>query len=302
MGPAAEDFEDVKVLGTFADEAEKFIASSAAKPFFLFVALTAPHTPTSPTKQFEGKSRIGLYGDFVMNTDHTLGRVLAALDKAGVADNTLVIATSDHGPAPYAGAKRVATYLQIKELEKKGHFASGPFRGYKFSVYEGAFRVPFVVRWPGVVKAASRCNHTIGLIDLMATLDDVMGRNITDAQRPDSLSFSATVEESQGQKDAADLFFLQGTHGNAYRDGDWKIAFCPGSGAMGKWGNTPIPAKAWPAAVEAYGRNPTSHSELARAPFVQLFNLAKDRAETKERRCKAPRTRFEDGRRCAVAD
>ncbi|MFP6703206.1 MAG: sulfatase-like hydrolase/transferase, partial [Planctomycetaceae bacterium] len=75
MGPAAEDFEDVKVLATFGDEAERFIAASRDRPFFLFVALTAPHTPTSPTKKFEGRSRIGLYGDFVMNTDHTLGRV-----------------------------------------------------------------------------------------------------------------------------------------------------------------------------------------------------------------------------------
>lgn len=280
MGPAAEDFEDVKVLGTFGDEAERFIAASRDRPFFLFVALTAPHTPTSPTKTFEGRSRIGLYGDFVMNTDHTLGRVLSALQKAGVADNTLVVAASDHGPAPYAGKERVATYLQIKELEKHGHYASGPFRGYKFSIYEGAFRVPFVVRWPGVVKAAGRCDQTIGLIDLMATLGEVTGADITDVQRPDSISFLPLLKNPRA-RGARGSIFLQGTHGNAYREGDWKIAFCPGSGAMGKWGNTPIPAKAWSAAVEAYGRNPKSHSELAQAPFVQLFNLAQDRAETK---------------------
>ena len=278
MGPAAEDFEDVKVLKTFGDEAQKFIAASRNKPFFLFVALTAPHTPTSPSKEFEGKSRIGLYGDFVMNTDHTLGRVLAALDRAGVADDTLVIAASDHGPAPYAGAKRVATYLQIKELEKQGHFASGPFRGYKFSIYEGAFRVPFVVRWPGVVKATKSCDQTIGLIDLMATLGEVTGADITDSQRPDSISFLPLLKDAQFSGSRGSIF-LQGTHGNAFREGDWKIAFCPGSGAMGKWGNTPIPAKAWSAAVQTHGRNPKSHKELAQAPFVQLFNLAQDPGE-----------------------
>ena len=287
MGPAAEDFEDVKVLETFGDEAEKFIAASRDKPFFLFVALTAPHTPTSPTKEFEGKSRIGLYGDFVMNTDHTLGRVLSALDQAGVADNTLVIAASDHGPVPYAGEERVATYLQIKELEKKGHYASGPFRGYKFSIYEGAFRVPFVVRWPGVVKAAGSCDQTIGLIDLMATLAEVAGANITDAQRPDSISFLPLLKNPGAAGSRASIF-LQGTHGNAYREGDWKIAFCPGSGAMGKWGNTPIPAKAWSAAVRTYGRNPKSHRELARAPFVQLFNLSQDPGETKNLAARHP--------------
>jgi len=287
MGPAAEDFEDVKVLKTFGDEAEKFIAASRDKPFFLFVALTAPHTPTSPTKDFEGKSRIGLYGDFVMNTDHTLGRVLAALDRAGVADNTLVVAASDHGPAPYAGKKRVATYLQIKQLEKQGHFASGPFRGYKFSIYEGAFRVPFVVRWPGVVKAAESCDQTIGLIDLMATLGEVAGANIADARRPDSISFLPLLKDPQ-VSGARGSIFLQGTHGNAFRDGDWKIAFCPGSGAMGKWGNTPIPAKAWSAAVQAYGTNPKSHKELAQAPFVQLFNLAQDPGEANNLAAKHP--------------
>ncbi len=287
MGPAAEDFEDVKVLTTFGDEAETFIASSSDNPFFLFVALTAPHTPTSPTKKFEGKSRIGLYGDFVMNTDHTLGRVLAALDRAGVADNTLVIAASDHGPAPYAGARRVATYLQIKELEKQGHFAAGPFRGYKFSVYEGAFRVPFVVRWPGVVKPATSCDQTIGLIDVMATMGEVTGADITDAQRPDSISFLPLLKNPR-DKGARGSIFLQGTHGNAYRNGNWKITFCPGSGAMGKWGNTPIPAEAWPAAVKAYGKNPKSHRELAQAPFVQLFNLAQDPGETNNLAAKHP--------------
>jgi len=287
MGPAAEDFEDVKVLSTFGDEAETFIASSSDKPFFLFVALTAPHTPTSPTKEFEGRSRIGLYGDFVMNTDHTLGRVLVALDKAGVADNTLVIAASDHGPAPYAGKKRVATYLQIKELEKQGHFAAGPFRGYKFSVYEGAFRVPFVVRWPGVVKPATSCDQTIGLIDVMATMGEVTGADVTDAQRPDSISFLPLLKNPR-DKGARGSIFLQGTHGNAYRNGNWKIAFCPGSGAMGKWGNTPIPAEAWPAAVKAYGKNPKSHKELAQAPFVQLFNLAQDPGETNNLAAKHP--------------
>ena len=287
MGPAAEDFEDVRVLGTFADEAERFIGAAGDKPFFLYVALTAPHTPTSPTKQFEGKSRVGLYGDFVMNTDFTLGRILTALDKAGVTDNTLVIASSDHGPAPYAGDKREATYLQIKELEKRGHYASGPFRGYKFSIYEGAFRVPFVVRWPGVVAPGGSCDQMIGLIDVMATLGELTGAKVADSQRPDSISFLPLLKDS-AVKGLRDSIFLQGTHGNAYREGNWKIAFCPGSGAMGRWGNTPIPEQAWSAAVQAYGRNPKSHNDLAQAPFVQLFHLARDPGETNNLAAKHP--------------
>jgi len=156
VGPAAVDFEDTKVLDTFAAEAERFIAERApavkqGQPFFLYLALTAPHTPVSPSAKFAGRSRLGIYGDFVMETDDCIRRVLHALAAEGVDRNTLVIATSDHGPAPYAGRKREATFLQLAELEREGHRSNGPFRGYKFSVYEGGFRVPFVARWPAVV-------------------------------------------------------------------------------------------------------------------------------------------------------
>ena len=140
VGPAERDFQDTQVLDTFCVEAKRFIRENASnakrsKPFFLYLALTAPHTPTSPSKKFEGKSPIGIYGDFVMETDDCVGRVLRALDKHGLAKNTIVIATSDHGPAPYAGRKRPAIYAQLKELEKEGHHSNGPFRGYKFSAY-----------------------------------------------------------------------------------------------------------------------------------------------------------------------
>ena len=182
--------------------------------------------------------------------------------------NILWITSEDNGPELGAGV-------------------AGPFRGYKFSIYEGAFRVPFVVRWPGVVKPTRSCDQTIGLIDLMATLGEVTGADITDSQRPDSISFLPLLKDPQ-VSGARGSIFLQGTHGNAFRDGDWKIAFCPGSGAMGKWGNTPIPAKAWSAAVQAYGTNPKSHRELAQSPFVQLFNLAQDPGEANNLAAKHP--------------
>ena len=278
-GPAEKDFEDYEVLGTFATEAERFIMASKDKPFFLYVALTAPHTPTSPTNQFKGKSKAGLYGDFVMNTDDTLGRVIAALEKAGVADNTLIIASSDHGAAPYAGDNPEATFLQMKELEKRGHYASGPFRGYKFSVYEGAFRVPFVVRWPGMIKTGATCTRPIGLLDLMGTFAEITGADLAENQGPDSISFLPLMKDPQAEG-GRNAIYLEGTRGNAFRQGDWKIAFCPGSGASGKWGNTPKSDQAWRDAVKAFGQNPQSHDDLAQAPFVQLFNLKDDPGET----------------------
>ena len=284
VGPAAEDFEDTKVLDTFATESERFIranapAAKAGKPFFLYVALTAPHTPLSPSAAFDGKSRIGPYGDFVMETDHCVGRVMAALRAGGVDKNTLVIATSDHGPAPYAGRQRKATFNQLKALEKDGHYSSGIYRGYKFSIYEGAFRVPYVVRWPGVVKPATQCDHLVALQDLMATLAEIVGCELKADQGPDSISLLPLLRDPRAKAPRSSMV-LQSTRAMAIQAGGWKLALCPGSGCAGKWGNTPTLQEAWKKAMKVYGRKVRKRDELLQAPFVQLFDLARDPGET----------------------
>ena len=292
VGPAAEDFEDTKVLDTFATEAERFIGSNAApakagKPFFLYVALTAPHTPLSPSAAFQDRSRIGVYGDFVMETDHCVGRVMAALRARGLDKNTLVIATSDHGPAPYAGRRRKATFDQLRALEKEGHYSSGPYRGYKFAVYEGAFRVPYVARWPRVVKPGTRCDRLVALGDLMATLAEVVGCELKTDQAPDSISILPLLRDPQAKPPRTSML-LQATRATAVRAGDWKLALCPGSGCDGKWGNTPKREEAWKKAIATFGRKVAKREELEQAPFVQLFDLAKDPGETTNLAAKHP--------------
>lgn len=292
VGPAAEDFEDVKVLDTFSTEAERFIAKHAAKskrgqPFFLYVALTAPHTPTSPSKPFQGNSAIGLYGDFVMETDHCLGRVMKALEKHGLARNTLVIATSDHGSAAYAGRKRKATPRQMIALEKEGHYSRGPFRGYKFSAYEGGFRVPFVARWPAKIPAGRRCDALIGLHDLMATLAEVTETKLKHDQAPDSISILPLMK-NPGTKAPRDDLILKSTQAFAVRSGNWKLLLCPGSGCAGRYGNSPPSRKAWRDAVAIHGRTPRSQREFLAAPFVQLFDLSKDKEESNNLAAKRP--------------
>ncbi|MDA0284190.1 MAG: arylsulfatase [Planctomycetota bacterium] len=282
VGPAAEDFEDYKVLDTFSTEAEGFISRQAAdarngKPFFLYVALTAPHTPTSPSAKFEGKSLLGIYGDFVMETDDCLHRVLKALDKHGLAESTLVIASSDHGPALYAGRRREATANQLRELEGDGHYSSGIYRGYKFSIYEGGLRVPFVARWPGVVKAGSRCRQLVAQQDLLRTFAEICGANLTNDQAPDSVSFLPLLKSTDGP--GRESMILQSTERFAVRVGNWKLAVCPGSGCVGHYGNVPASPTAWAIASSAFGRQAT-RSELTAAPFVQLFDLAKDPGES----------------------
>jgi arylsulfatase A-like enzyme len=292
IGPTADDFEDYKVLGAFCDEADRFIAqccdsTDGQAPFFLFLGLTSPHTPLSPTKEFEGKSPIGVYGDFVMETDHCIGRVLKALEANGVLENTLVIATSDHGAASYAGRNRVATAGQLEELEEEGHYASGPFRGYKFSVYEGGFRVPYVARWPGVVKPGTTCDGTIGLHDLMGTMADITGVTLNERQGPDSYSILPLLKDADAQS-PRDVVILQGTLGMAIRSGDWKLAFCPGSGSKDQWLIEPGHDRSWQDALKSFGRNPRNHDELLQPAFVQLFNIVDDPGETTDLSAKYP--------------
>ena len=292
VGPAEEDFEDYKVLDTLAGEAEKFIArhakeaGSGDKPFFLYFALTAPHTPTSPSPQFEGKSKLGLYGDFVSETDHTMGRVLKALEKHGLAGNTLVIATSDHGAASYAGNIRKATFNQIRELEKQGHYSSGIYRGYKFTVFEGGLRVPLLVRWPGVVEPGTRCDGLVGLNDLAATIADILDYDLPEEAAPDSTSFLPLLKDPKREA-ARETMVMQSPLAFVVRHMNWKLALTPASGARGQWGNTPKPEPAWRAALEEFGKQP-ERGDYRRAPFVQLFDLDADVRETTNLAAKRP--------------
>lgn len=284
VGPAAKDFEDYKVLDAFATEAEAFLDRNAeqahdGKPFFLYVALTSPHTPTSPSPAFEGTSKLGLYGDFVEETDATLGRVLAALDKHRLADNTLVIATSDHGAAPYAGNVRKATPNLIRKLEPLGHYASGIYRGYKFTVYEGGLRVPFLARWPGRVEPGSKCHGLVGLNDMAATVAEIANVELAPDEAPDSISILPLLT-SPGSSSARTSLVMQSPLAFAIRDRQWKLALTPGSGSRGMWGTLPIPERAWGDAMRSFG-SPPAVADLRKAPFVQLFNLDSDVRETK---------------------
>ncbi len=284
VGPAAEDFEDYKVLDAFATEAEAFVDRYAenarnGKPFFLYVALTSPHTPTSPSPEFEGTSDLGLYGDFVEETDATMGRVLKALERHGLTDSTLVIATSDHGAAPYAGNVRKATPNLIRELEKLGHYSSGIYRGYKFTVFEGGLRVPFVVRWPGTVEPGSVCERLVGLNDMAATLAEVAGVETGAEEAPDSFSMLSLLRDP-ASAGADRALVMQSPLAFAVRYKQWKLALTPSSGSRGLWGTLPVPEQAWGDALASFGSVPTE-SDLRKAPFVQLFDLDNDARETR---------------------
>ena len=283
VGPTEDTFEDFKVLDTFSKEVESFIdlKAAAAKegdPFFLYFALTAPHTPTSPHPKWKGKSALGQYGDFVMEVDDCLGRAMRALEKHGLGDDTLIIATSDHGAASYAGNVEKATFAQYKSMQALGHFSSGIYRGFKFSVYEGGRRVPFVARWPDVIDPGSRSNQLIGLQDVFATFADVSGQSLAANQGVDSLSLMPLFHDSTS-KGGRSTMIQSSVRSWAVRDGNWKLCLCPGSGCVGTYGNIPTQEEAYRSALAEFGGVPT-RADLMKAPFVQLFNLADDPTES----------------------
>lgn len=276
IGPAEKDFEDHKVLETFYTEAESYIARQSAKePFFLFLALTGPHTPISPGVKWRGKSKLGVYGDFVMEVDHSVERVMNALQKQGLDHSTLVLFSSDHGAACYAGNILKATPGQIHLLEEKGHFPSGPHRGFKFSVYEGGLRVPLIAHWPGVIEAGRTSNALVGLNDLMATFAELSGAVLGPDEAPDSTSFASVLRDPQASVPRQQLIMQSATECFVLRDGAWKLCLCPGSGADDQWLIEPLMTASWKKALADFGNQP-GREDFKKAPFVQLFNLAED--------------------------
>jgi arylsulfatase A len=218
-GPALKDWDLNAILPTLADRASSFIErqAKAKQPFLLYLPLTAPHEPLAILPEWRGKSGLIPYADFVMETDATVGRVLDALEESGEAASTLVLFTSDNGKAAYTGAA---------ELERLGHFSSGPLRGYKTSVYEGGHREPFIVRWPGVVQPGSVCRQLVHQADLLATLADIWGAKLPDNAGEDSFSLLPLLKGGEKPvRESAVSCAANGTPG--LRKGPWKLIFAP---------------------------------------------------------------------------
>lgn len=216
QGPAMADWQLESILPALADRAEKFIQvqSAAKKPFLLYLPLTTPHTPLAVNPEWKGKSGLNSdFADLVMETDAVVGRVLAALKAGGVEKDTFVLFTSDNGCAPYIG---------VKDLEKQGHFPSGPLRDYKTSVHEGGHRVPFVVKWPGVVKAGSVCKQLVLQADTIATLAEILGTKLPETAGEDSFSLMPLLKgEDRAIRTHAINTACAGTP--SLREGAWKL-------------------------------------------------------------------------------
>jgi len=239
-GPRAEDFVIDECLDKITEEATAFIAKSAKgdKPFFLYLPLTAPHKPTQPHARFKGKTKLSEYGDFVVQVDWTVGAVLDALDKAGVADDTLVFYTSDNGSYMYRYNDTTTTDhvddATIQGYRAEHHTANGPLRGTKADIYEAGHRVPFFVRWPGVVKPGSTCDVPITHTDIFATCAAAAGATLTNDEAEDSFSLLPMLRGEADAERGAPVIHHSAAGMFAIRDGKWKLILGNGSGGREK--------------------------------------------------------------------
>lgn len=218
-GPMAPGWELDEVMPTLTERAVKWLHERPADgpPFFLYFPFTSPHAPIVPTEEFIGTSQANGYGDFVVQTDATIGRVLKALEEIGQRERTLVIFSSDNGPERYA-------YERVRNHQ---HFSSGPLRGLKRDIWEGGHRVPFLVRWPGVVTAGSVNDALIGQIDIMATVAEIVGFELPSSQAEDSLSFLPLLKDASAK--AVRTSHVHNTKADHYavREGEWVLIDAP---------------------------------------------------------------------------
>jgi len=178
-GPMLPGWKLEEILVGLAEKSVEWIhaRSKEEKPFFLYLPLTSPHTPIAPSKRFQGRSGMTDYADFVMETDWVVGEVMNALEKTSEARNTILIFTTDNGTSGRAN---------FKELESHGINLRVQFKGWKAQIHEGGHRVPYIVRWPARIAAASRCDETVCLNDFMATAAAITGAELPQDSAEDS--------------------------------------------------------------------------------------------------------------------
>jgi len=250
-GGIAPDLKLSDVLPRLTDEAISVIEKrrGAGTPLMLYLAYPAPHTPWLPSPAFIGKSGAGLYGDFLMMVDHEIGRVLAALESASMLDKTLVVFASDNGPVWYRA-----------DAARFGHDSAGGLRGMKADAWEAGHRMPFIVRWPGTVGAGSVCDQTVSFTDVLATVADVVGKDLPAGAGPDSFSFLPALKGGTIRRPP--IVMQSGGGFMTIRSGRWKLIEGLGSGGFSE-----------PARIKAGPGDPAG----------QLYDLAADPAETTNR-------------------
>ena len=215
-GLQAPSFAPENILTRITDKTIDYIgAQSGEKPFFIYLALTAPHTPVCPLDKFKGSSRCGIYGDFIQELDWCVGRVVAALKAKGFLKDTLLIFTADNG------ASRAS--FSVEDEKKYGHHPSYIYSGRKGCLREGGHRVPFIVHWPGVVAPGTKCGVPCCLNDFYATCANIVGAKIPPNAGEDSFSLLPLLKNKPGNYKRENLAHHDYGGRFAFRKGKWKL-------------------------------------------------------------------------------
>ena len=250
-GGIAPNLDLADVLPRFTEEAIEVIHDAEREqPFLLYLAYPAPHTPWLPSKEFDGRSGAGMYGDFMMMVDAMIGRVIAALEAQGLLDNSLLFFTSDNGP-----------YWLEEDVARFGHDSSGGLRGMKGDAWEAGHRMPFIARWPGKIAPGSTSGQMICFTDFMATFAALTGAAIPHGEGPDSVDFLPILlgEQPEEKPVREEMAIASGNGTLTLRAGTWKLIDGLGSGGFSK-----------PAKINPEPDGPTG----------QLYNLEEDPGET----------------------
>lgn len=251
-GGIAPSFRHVDVLPTLTRKAvecvDKHAAADKKQPFFLYLALPAPHTPWMPTEEFRGKSKAGEFGDFVVQVDDTVRRVIDALDRHGFTDNTLVFFTSDNGPVWYQA-----------DVDNYDHQCVGQLRGMKGDAWEGGHRLPFMASWPGEIQAGSESSEIICHTDMLATFAAITRTKLPADAGADSYNILPALKGQKLKKPIREATLLQSSRKFfAIRQGPWKLIDRLGSGGFSQ---------------------PRSEEPQPGGPQGQLYNLDEDISE-----------------------
>ncbi|WEK17687.1 MAG: arylsulfatase [Candidatus Pedobacter colombiensis] len=221
-GKMSPGFDFQQVLPEFINDAITYInkQSTSNKPFFLYLPLPSPHTPWVPTEEFK-KSKAGVYGNYVEETDYMIGKVLEALKKNNLDGNTLVIVTSDNG-----------SDWKPADIEKTNHHANYIFKGRKADIYDAGHRIPFIARWPTKIKPGSVSNEIMCTTDLFATVADIINKPlpINAAEDSEHMLPAFTGQQKSPIREAIVHHSLGGIF--AIRKGDWKLSTELGSGGF----------------------------------------------------------------------
>ena len=215
----APDFIDNQCLTRFTDRAIEWMqtktdSSKSGKPFFVYLPYTSPHYPVCPLPQFFGQGNAGGYGEFVIETDFHLGRILDFLKTSGLDDNTLIVFSSDNGPE--------SSWKQ--RIKKFDHDSSGIYKGGKRDIEEGGHRVPFFARWPAGIKQPGRMSDSlVGQVDLIATFADIIGAKLPENAGEDSQSFAKILFEPNATHERHPLVNHAIDGRFAITKGTWKL-------------------------------------------------------------------------------